>query len=153
MEPFHLRFTLTRRQRVSELFPWLPAIAGSIGFSIGGAFLATVVSPWFLFLLCLPLIYYPSLFALLLELTFRPTKSVEIAVNGDSLTMLIAGKRRVLPLEGIIQVFRTEGEASWTLLHADGSVILIPSAAITSEQVDYLKSFALRAAAARRAVD
>ena len=45
--PFHLHYTLSRRQRLAtEIYPWLPAIAGSIGFVLGALYLATTVSPW-----------------------------------------------------------------------------------------------------------
>ena len=53
----------------------------------------------------------------------------------------------MLPLDGIFQVFRA-GD-TWTVLHLDGTVLTIPADAITAEQVDYLKSFARRSAAAR----
>jgi hypothetical protein len=39
----------------------------------------------------------------------------------------------------------------WTVLHLDGSVLTIPADAITTEQIEYLRSFARRAAAARTA--
>ena len=42
--PFHVRYTLTRRQRVGELLPWLPALAASIGFGIGGVYLSGSVT-------------------------------------------------------------------------------------------------------------
>ena len=43
MIPFHLQYTLTRRQRLAvELYPWLPAIAGTIGFVIGALYLVPV---------------------------------------------------------------------------------------------------------------
>src|SRR5689334_7389210 len=43
--PFTLHYALTRRQRAADLFPWLPALAGSIGFGIGVLVLAVDVSP------------------------------------------------------------------------------------------------------------
>ena len=67
MTPFSIRYTLTRRQRLGELLPRLPALAGSIGFSVGAAYLAVVVSPWCFALLALPLIYYRRLFVLVLN--------------------------------------------------------------------------------------
>jgi hypothetical protein len=147
--PFHLRFTLSRRQRVAELLPWLPAVAGTIGFGMGAAFLATVASPWFLLLLLLPVIYYRGLFFLLIELAFWPQQSVEVFVDETQLEVRTRHSRRSQPLDGIIQVFRS-GEA-WTVLHLDRTSLLIPIEAITHEQIDYLKAFALRAAAERKA--
>jgi hypothetical protein len=146
--PFRLRFIPKRRQRVAELFPWLPALAGSLGFSIGAAFLATAVSPWFLLFLLLPVIFYRGLFALLLELVFFPSKPVEVIVEGDELMVQTGSERRMLPLDGIIQVFRA-GEV-WTVLHLDGTSLLIPATAIATEQIEFLKSFARSAAAERK---
>src|SRR5262245_22632717 len=147
--PFHLRFTLSRRQRAAELFPWLPALAGSIGFSIGVAVLASVASPWFLILLLLPLIYYRGLFLLLLELAFYPRQPIEVFVDETRLDVRTRKERRSLPLDGIIQVFRSDD--AWTVLHIDRSVVTIPADTISGEQIDYLKSFARRAAAERKA--
>jgi hypothetical protein len=145
VEPFQLRYTLSRRQRITELFPWLPAIAGTLGFSIGIAFLAKVVSPWFLLFLLLPIIFYHGLFGLLLELTFYPGKLVEVSVTPAELAIVIDGCRQSLPLEGIIQVYRAEGETAWTVLHIEGASLTVPTEAITAEQVNYLKSFAMAA--------
>jgi hypothetical protein len=151
--PFTLRYALTRRHRLPELFPWLPALAGSLGFSIGAAVLAADVSAWFLLLLLIPTVLYRGLFALLFELTFRPSQQVEVVVDDKALEVAVEGGRRRLPLEGVIQVYRVEGTADWALLHADGTALTIPAGAATAEQLDYLKGFALRAAAARKAAD
>lgn len=148
MEPFRVQYTLTRRQRVGELFPWLPALAGSLGFSVGVAYLALAVSAWFLALLLLPLVFYRGLFSLLLELVFSPSKSVEVIVDADTLTVVSGRERRELPLAGIIQVYRDGSD--WVVLHVDRTTLLIPMAAVTEEQVAFLKSFALLAARARR---
>jgi hypothetical protein len=149
--PFTIRYTLTRRQRLGELLPWLPALAGSVGFSVGAAYLAAVVTPWCLILLLLPLVMYRGLVALALELVFRPHKPVELTVDAGELVARVGDESRRLPLEGIIQVFRTEGTADWTVLHLDGSAFTIPAGSIAPEQLDYLKAFALRAARQRRA--
>ena len=147
--PFTVRYTLTRRQRLPELFPWLPALAGSIGFSVGAAYLAVVVTPWCCLLLALPLIYYRGLFALAFELTFSPRKPVELTVGDGELVARVGPDTRRLTLEGIIQVFRVEGTPDWTVLHLDGSAFTVPGDAVTAEQLDYLKALALRAARER----
>lgn len=149
MTPFTLRYTLTRRQRVGELFPWLPALAGGTGFGVGVAFLATAVSPWFLFLLALPVVYYRPLFALLFDLAFRPRRPVEVSADETELVVATSAGRRRLPLDGIIQVCRHGSD--WAVLHRDGSEVTIPAGAIAADQLDYLKGFALRALAGRKA--
>jgi hypothetical protein len=148
MASFQLRYTLNRRQRIAgELLPWAPAIAGTLGFSLAVVVLSGEVSPAFLVLLFLPLLLYRGLFALLLNLAFRPCVSVEIVVDDTRLEMTSGQDRLVLPLEGIIQVFR-EGN-TWTVLHIDRTMLSIPADVLADEQAEYLKSFA-RAAAARR---
>jgi hypothetical protein len=146
--PFHLKFTLTRRQRLAvELVPWLPAIAAALGFTVGAAFLAVNVSRWFLPLLLLPPIMYRSLFVFAFDIIVRGGLAVEVNVDETGLTVRSGGAAKWLPLDGVFQVFRS-GDV-WTVLHLDGSVLTIPANAITGEQVEYLKSFARRATAAR----
>lgn len=149
MTPFTLHYTLTRRQRAGELFPWLPALAGSTGFGIGVAFLASVVSWWFLFLLALPVVYYRPLFALLFDLAFRARQPVEVSIDETELVVTAGDARRRLPLDGIIQVCRYGGD--WAVLHRDGSELTIPAGVIAADQLDFLKGFALRAFAERKA--
>ncbi len=148
MTPFRLQFTLTRRQRLAvELLPWLPAIAATLGFTVGAAFLAVHVSRWFLPLLLLPPLTYRGLIAFVFDITVRGGRSVEVIADDAGLEVRSGGEANWLPLDGIFQMFRS-GD-TWTVLHLDGTVLTIPANAITAEQVDYLKSFARRAAAGR----
>ena len=148
MTPFVVRFTLSRRQRLAvELMPWLPAAAATLGFGIGGAYLALNASAWFLVLLAGPPLVYPGLFRFALGLLFRPDRPVEVRVDDTRLEWVAGGGRRSLALDGFFQVFRADDV--WTLLHLDGPVLTIPLDALTAEQVEYLKGFARRAAAAR----
>jgi hypothetical protein len=145
---FHLQFTLSRRQRlVVELPPWLPAVAATIGFTVGAAYAGVSASRWFLLLLILPLVMYRGLFVFALDIVFRGGRAVEVFANESELEVWSARTIRRLPLDGVFQVYRT-GD-TWTVLHLDGTVLTIPADAITSEQVDYLRSFARRSAAAR----
>jgi len=150
--PFHLRFGLTRRQRLAtDLLPWLPAIAGTTGFCIGVAYLVLSVSSWFLFLLLLPVIAYRGLFAFLFDIAFRARQPVEVVVEEARFGVRLGSDQRWRTLDGIFQVCRSENGAMWTVLHLDGVVLTIPADAISIEQLDYLKSFALRAARERKA--
>ena len=151
MIPFHVVYTLGRRQRLGELLPWLPALAGSLGFGIGGTYLSATVTPWFLLLFLPPLLFYRGLFRLLFDLAVRPAKPVELTVDEFTLWAQIGDERRSLPLAGIIQVFRTDD--GWTVLHRDNSTLLVPHGVLTASQLDYLKGFALRALAERRAAE
>jgi hypothetical protein len=147
--PFRLHFQRSRRQRLaSELPQWLPAIAGSLGFGLGAAFLSYTVSPVFLLLLLLPPLLYRGLFVLLIDLLCNPRQTVVIDVTDTAFVVRSPDPQPQRDLAGIFQVFRSG--TVWTVLHLDGSATAIPADAITDEQVQFLKSFALRAAAERR---
>jgi hypothetical protein len=72
---------------------------------------------------------------------------VLITESEGALVVQSESEMKWLPLDGIFQMFSSSD--TWTVLHLDGSVLTIPTDAITGEQVNYLKSFARRAAAAR----
>lgn len=147
--PFHLRYSLSRRQRVRvELVPWIPAIAGTLGFGTGAAYLAMSVSAWFLLLLAVPLIMYRGMFAFFVRLLFQRGQPVEVSVRGGDLELRTRGEVKRLALDGIFQVFRS-GDL-WTVLHLDGTVITIPANAISAEQIEYLRVFAHRRLTAAR---
>jgi len=92
---------------------------------------------------------YRGLFVLLFDLAIHSGLAVEVAVEDSTMRMRIGRKQLSLPIGGIIQVFR-EGNAC-TVLHYNGPILTIPIEAITDEQIDYLKSFASKAAAERKA--
>jgi hypothetical protein len=148
--PFRIQYELTRRPRLAAyLHVWGPCLAPCLGFTLGIAFLSLVMTPWFLALLAVPAglgwWYLPGL----LDIARHPTEPVELAVDAGAMTVVSRRTRLRLPLDGIVQVFRA-GDF-WTALHANAAPLHIPAGAITDEQADYLKGFALRAAAARRA--
>lgn len=147
--PFHVRYTLSRRQRTGDLLPWMPALAGSLGFGIAGVYLSTSVTPWFVVLFLLPPLFYRRLFLMLFDLAARATVPVELTVDETKLWVQFDDTRRQLPLDGIIQVFRSDD--AWTVLHRDNSSLIIPMNALTEEQANHLKSFALRALEERKA--
>jgi hypothetical protein len=149
---FQLHYSLTRRQRLAvELYPWLPAIAGTIGFAIGALYLVLFVSSWFFLLFFLPVIAYRGLFVFLLDIAFRSRQLVEVTVEEVRFGVRIDGVYHWHSLDGIFQVFRSETGMTWTVLHLDGAVLTIPAEAITMEKLEYLKSFAIRALRERKA--
>ncbi|MBA4190775.1 MAG: hypothetical protein C0467_22545 [Planctomycetaceae bacterium] len=151
MLPFHVHYSLTRRQRVGELLPWLPALAASIGFGIGGVYLSSAVTLWFLLLFLLPIIFYRGLLVLLIDLATRSRQPVELTVDETTLWVQFDSVRRKFALDDIFQMYRTDD--MWTLLHRDNSSLHIPVGVLTEEQLKYLKSFARRAAEERKAIE
>lgn len=148
MSLFHISYALTRRQRLRvEVVPWLPALAGTVGFGVGALYLTASVSPWCVLLLGLPVVMYRGLFAFALDITFRGARPVELRINDTEMEVHTGGTAEQFPLAGIFQVFRSDDV--WTVLHLDGTILTIPADAITGEQIGYLRAFAHRAAAAR----
>ena len=146
MTPFHLKFTLTRRQRLTlDLPPWLPAVAATLGFSLGATYAGIYASSWFLLLLLLPVIVYRGLFVFAFDLIANGGRAVEVGVDEFDLEVTSDGETKTLPLDGIFQVFRSND--TWTVLHLDGIVLTIPTSAITNDQLDYLRVFARRRSA------
>ncbi|HEX4611639.1 MAG TPA: hypothetical protein VH092_25815 [Urbifossiella sp.] len=146
MVPFRLQYTLGRRDRLAvESTPHLPALAAALGFTTGIAYLALVVSGWFVAFLVL--LAYPchGLVTFLVELVLVSARPVDVLVESDRLGFLVGENRVWLGLEGVIQVFRSDNGRTWTLLHLNGSVLTIPGDVILPAQLEFLKGFALRA--------
>lgn len=150
--PFHLHYELSRRQRLAaQLQSWAPCLAACLGFTLGVSFLALVVSPVFALFLPLPVIVARKFLVWLLDLARRPTCPVDVIVEEAGLDVRVGEADAWLPLDGVIQVCRADG--GWDVLHADGTVLTIPPAAITDDQLDFLKAVARRAADRRHRPD
>jgi hypothetical protein len=150
--PFRLHFEQSRRDRLAvQLESWAPCLAACLGFTSGMTFLSLVVSPWFALLLPLPVVVSRRFLAHLGGIIRRPTEPVEVEVTEGGLSVTAGGEHAWLPLEGVIQVGKS-GDVAWTVYHYGGRVVHIPAAAITPEQLDYLKAAARRFVAARKAV-
>ncbi len=151
---FCVEFHLDRQQLLRlELMPWLPAIAGTLGFGLGAVYLSTTVSPGFALLFLLPVVMYRGLFRFLIELVIFPRRPVRLEITGDVLRLQMGRTPpRELPLTGIIQVCRTGNPLWWMVLHRDGTVIPLRADALNESQLAYLKGFALEAARQRRQI-
>ncbi len=146
MVPFRLQYALGRRDRFAVEFPpQLPAAVAALGFSSGILYLTLTATPWCIVLLVLPAFTTRKLAAVLFELLAVPARAVDVLVEADRMGLRVGHDRVWLYLEGVIQVYRTAGRRTWTLLHINGSVLLIPAAAIREEQVQFLQRFALTA--------
>lgn len=143
--PFHLRYELSRAQRLGpHLLPWAPCLGTSLGFTLGVLFLGKVVSVWFLPLLVFPAVYCRRFFALALGILVHPVEPVDLFADETHLDLRAGGVSVRFALAGIVQVYKSEGN-TWTVLNRDNTAITIPAAAISEEQLRYLKSFVRRA--------
>jgi len=142
--PFRLQYALGRRDRLAvEFTPHLPAAAAALGFTTGILYLAVAATPWCFLLLVWPALTCRRLLAFLVELLTVPARPVDVLVEADRMGLLVGERRVWLYLDGVIQLYRTDGGRTWTLLHLNGSVLLIPAGAIGREQVEFLQAFAL----------
>ena len=144
MPAFHLHYELSRGQRLGpHLLPWAPCLGASLGFTLGIAFLAKVVSVWFLPFLILPAYVCRHFVALALGILVHPVEPVDLFVDEAFLELRAGGISIRFPLMGIVQVYKSDG-GTWTVLNRDNTAVTIPAAAITEEQLRYLKSFVRR---------
>ena len=94
------------------------------------------------------------MFVFLFDIAVHAGQPVDLVVDESRLDV---HDRRPAPMArrstASFQVFRSEDGSTWTVLHLDGTVLTIPADAIASEQLDYLKSFALRAARDRKSAE
>jgi hypothetical protein len=142
--PFHLRYDLSRGQRLGpHLLPWAPCLGASLGYTLGIVFLAKVVSAWFLPALVLPAIYCRRFFALALGILVHPAEPVDLFADETHLELRAGGVSVRFALAGIVQVYRSEHN-TWTVLNRDNTAVTIPAAVISEEQLRYLKSFVRR---------
>ena len=149
--PFHLRYTLNRRQRLAGLYgEWgwfapLAALPAGVFFAI-----RTAWSIWTLEWAGIAVfgglalgvtILYAGLLRGLVDLVLVPNRQMDILVedNGAAAAagVLLGDERWWLFLDGITQIER-HGDV-WTIRHYNGCVLLIAASAITADQIDYLR--------------
>jgi hypothetical protein len=147
--PFHLRYTLNRRQRlVPHLKIWgplyVPFIICLFFFFVvqtivtpskqgpwAGAFFGAMAAGLFLFL--------RGLFVGVLDVLFVPMRQMDVIVEANAAGILIGAERWYLFLDGITDI-RKFRDDTWTIQHWNGCVLHIAAAAITDEQIDYLRA-------------
>src|SRR4051794_40260068 len=141
---FHLRYDLSRGQRLGpHLLPWAPCLGASLRYTLGIVFLAKVVSAWFLPALVLPAFYCRHFAVLALRILVHPVEPVDLFADDTHLELRAGGASVRFALAGIVQVYKSEGDR-WPVLNRDTPAVTIPAAAITEEQLRYLKSFVRR---------
>ncbi len=147
--PFHLQYDLNRRQRlVPHLAVWTPYLPG-LGIAIvisgvGIGLLSYFISMWFLFLLIVPLWIARGFIVGICQVILVPVLHMDIIIEENGLGYLLGQERRWIFLDGILR-FKKYYEDTWTIFHFNGTMINIPGAAMTDEQIEHLKLSAARA--------
>lgn len=145
--PFQLKYSLSRRQRlVPHLAIWAPYLP-AVGLLLGVVCLLTVyVSPWWALLSLGWLWLARGFIAGLADVALRPLRHMDVEIQEKALGFLGGNERWWIFLDGIID-FGQIIEDTWTLRHYNGTVIHIPTDAITPAQVEYLQAALANASA------
>lgn len=145
--PFHLRYTLTRTQRlVPHLRIWGPiwsacmvillafvlysVIASAVLRDAKGVFAFTAAALG-LFVL------FRGLFVGLLDVLLVPARKVDVIIEENTADILIGGERWCLFLDGITRIGKYRRDV-WTIQHHNGSVLHVPTSAIAEAQIAHL---------------
>jgi hypothetical protein len=141
--PFHLRYTLNRRQRlVPHLCIWEAGGLLAV-FGLAGALLALAWNWWPLLFLAGWVWLFGNFFRGLLDVLLRPRVEMDLEIQENGLGVLAGGRRWWLFLDGFLRIERLTAGV-WTLQHFNGCVVHIPIDAITAEQLEYLRAAAAR---------
>jgi len=145
--PFHLRYTLNRRQRlVPQLKIWgplyVPFIICLLIFFVVQTFVTPFTQgPWagvFFGALAVGLfLFLRGLFVGVLDVLFVPIRQMDVEVEENAAGVLIGAERWYLFLDGITDI-RKFRDDTWTIQHWNGCVLHIAAAVITDEQIDYV---------------
>jgi hypothetical protein len=147
--PFHLRYTLNRSQRLVTIVrtywgvPWTLFVLVLFSFfcvesvvsarSLSGMGLAVFGGlALFVFLV------YRGLFVGLIDVLLVPVRRMDIMVEENAAGILIGTKRWYLFLDGITDLRKYRD--TWTIQHWNGSVLHIPAAATSGDQIGHLKA-------------
>lgn len=142
--PFHLRYDLSRRQRLMPHIGVWGSMSLVIPLSLLGIILLSLSkSPWWA-LSSLPLFFvFRGFFIGMLDVILHRTRSMDIVVENNALGFLAGGERWYLFLDGITDI-RKYCRDTWTIQHWNGSVINVLASAITDDQMEYIKAAAER---------
>ena len=139
-DSFEWKYTLNRRQRlVPHLHVW--GMHGIVLCVLVSAVIAAGCnrSGWG-FLALIPLgLMLRGFFVGLLDVVVNPTRDMDIIVQGNGLGFLADGERLWIFLDGIVRITQFQHD-TWTILHWNGTVINVPSAIATGDQLEYLRS-------------
>jgi hypothetical protein len=148
--PCHLQYDLTRWQRLApHLKLWGPfnllAPTGIALLLAGSVYEVIHVSrhPGRLFLTAIALLGWAWLcrryFVGLLDILLHRVRHMDIVIEEKGLGFLTRGERWWFFLDGVSQVEQlTPG--IWTILHRNGTVVIIPAGLITADQIEHIRA-------------
>jgi hypothetical protein len=142
--PFHLRYQLSRSQRlIPHLAIWGPLSLIIPASVCGVIFFAVTKSYWWLLLLPLVLLQFRGLFIGLLDVVLHPVRDMDITIEENTLSFLAGGEHWHLFLDGVTNITKYRKDV-WTIQHWNGSVIHLPASEITDDHIAHIKAAAER---------
>jgi hypothetical protein len=138
--PFELRYSLNRRQRLlPHLLLWGP-LTLLIPLGLIGLLVLVAGSWWALLLVLFWFWFFGNFFRGLLDVALRPVVPMDLRIEENGLGFLDpAGERWWIFLDGLLAIEQLTSGV-WTLSHHNGTVIHIPAAVITDEQLAHLRA-------------
>jgi hypothetical protein len=148
--PFHLRYTLSRSQRLVTTLrihwglPWTLFILCLFSFFC----IRTIVSAWSLSgiglavfggLALFVFLSHRGLFVGLIDVLLVPVRRMDVIVEENAAGILFGTERWYLFLDGITGL-RRFSDNTWTIQHYNGTTFLVDASAISEDQIDYLKA-------------
>lgn len=147
--PFHLRYTLTRGQRiVPHIRIWgiasSPFILGLFGFFLVAAvinFSRLRLLDGFGFLLLAGLVFVLArgFFVGIIDVLATRNREVDLLVEKDAAGVLLRAQRWWLFLDGFVEIRKYRRDV-WTLRHYNGCVLNVPTAQVSEDLLDYIKA-------------
>jgi hypothetical protein len=146
--PLHLQYELNRRQRfVPHMKIWMP-YGPMLLIMLGGTFAAVIEISWWylpLFLFALWYVFWhsPGFIIGLIDVIVWRKRPMDVIVNENAIGILAGEERLWMSLDGILRIDKLCKD-TWTIYHYNGTIISIPAAIITDEQIGFMKYVAER---------
>ncbi len=142
-ESGHIEYDLSRRQRlVAHVGVWAPYLGGLVLIGGGGTALfvslAVSVSPWLGLLILLPLWLVRGFIIGLVNVIFVGIHHMDVIVEENGLGYATESERLWIFLDGIIRIQKYSKD-TWTIIHHNGTVVSIPTAAIEERYVEHMR--------------
>ena len=148
-EPFQLRYTLSRSQRLVPLVR-LWGVFTTIFVLVMFAFFSIrmMFAIWWLEwsgivvfggLALGVFVRYRGLFVGLMDVLTVPSRHVDAVIEENAAGILLGKERGYLFLDGITSIRQYRAEV-WTIEHHNGAVLHVPVSAITDEQMSHIRA-------------
>jgi hypothetical protein len=146
--PILLQYDLNRRQRfVPHMKIWMP-YGPMLLIMLGGTFAAVIEISWWylpLFLFALWFVFWhsPGFIIGLIDVIVWRKRPMDVIVNENAIGILAGEERLWMSLDEILRIDKLCKD-TWTIYHYNGTIISIPAAIITDEQIGFMKYVAER---------